>query len=133
MSNANITFVQILYAAFGKGDIATVVAGAAPDVDWAVNGRRRDFPSFGSWKGAGEVQKFFVTVAEHQEAKDISPQEFCAADDRVFVLGHYDWKIRKNGREVSSNWVHVFTIRDGKVTKFREFNDSAQFAEAYRD
>jgi ketosteroid isomerase-like protein len=28
--------------------------------------------------------------------------------------------------------VHVFTIRDGKVAKFREFNDTAQFAEAYR-
>jgi len=132
MSNANIVFVQSLYAAFGKGDIATVVAGAAPDIDWVVNGSRKDFPSFGAWKGAGEVQKFFATVAEHQEAKVFSPQEFFAADDRVFVLGHYDWKIRKTGREVSSDWVHVFTIRNGKVAKFREFNDTAQFAEAYR-
>jgi ketosteroid isomerase-like protein len=29
--------------------------------------------------------------------------------------------------------VHIFTIRDGKVVKFREFNDTAKFAEAYRD
>jgi ketosteroid isomerase-like protein len=28
--------------------------------------------------------------------------------------------------------VHVFTIRGGKVVSFREFNDTAQFAEAYR-
>ena len=133
MSNANINFIQGLYAAFGKGDIATVVAGAAPDVDWVVNGRRKDFPSFGTWKGVGEVQKFFANIAQHQESKGFSPQEFFAADDRVFVLGHYDWKIRKTGREVSSDWVHVFTIRDGKVAKFREFNDTAQFAEAYRD
>jgi uncharacterized protein len=48
------------------------------------------------------------------------------------VLGHYAWKIRKTGRAVASDWVHVFTLHNGKVTKFREFNDTAQFAEAYR-
>jgi ketosteroid isomerase-like protein len=133
MSNANITFVQGLYAAFGKGDIATVVAGAAPDVDWVVNGSRKDFPTFGAWHGAGEVKKFFDSVGQHQESKVFSPQEFYAADDRVFVLGHYEWVIRKTGRTVASDWVHVFTIRGGKVAKFREFNDTAKFVEAYRD
>jgi ketosteroid isomerase-like protein len=34
MSAANIAFVQSLYAAFGRGDIATIVNGLAPDVDW---------------------------------------------------------------------------------------------------
>src|ERR1700716_3603510 len=101
MSNVNITFVQGLYAAFGKGDIATVVAGAAPDVDWVVNGSRKDFPTFGAWHGAGEVKKFFDSVGQHQESKVFSPQEFYAADDRVFVLGHYEWVIRKTGRTVA--------------------------------
>ena len=85
-----------------------------------------------SARGVSEVQRFFGTVAEQQEAKVFSPQEFFSADDRVFVLGHYEWKIRRTGREVASDWVHVFTIRDGKVAKFREFNDTAQFGEAYR-
>jgi uncharacterized protein len=132
MSNSNIGFVRSLYAAFGKGDIATIIAGLASDVDWAVNGRRSDYPLLGSWKGQSEVKKFFAGVAEHEQATDFSPREFFAAEDRVFVLGHYSWNIRKTGRPVSSDWVHVFTIRDGKVDKFREFNDTAQFAEAYR-
>jgi ketosteroid isomerase-like protein len=63
---------------------------------------------------------------------DFSPREFFGAGDRVCVLGHYAWKIRKTGRTVAGDWVHVFTIRNGKVTRFREFNDTAQFAEAYR-
>ena len=33
---------------------------------------------------------------------------------------------------VSSDWIHVFTVRDGKVTTFREFTDTAQFAAAYQ-
>jgi ketosteroid isomerase-like protein len=48
------------------------------------------------------------------------------------VLGHYAWKIRKTGRSVASDWAHIFTVRNGKVVRFREFNDTAQFAEAYR-
>jgi ketosteroid isomerase-like protein len=132
MSSANIAFIQSLYAAFSRGDIATIINALSPDVDWSVNGRRKDYPLLGSWKGSNEVQKFFQGVAEHEEATDFSPREFFAAEDRVFVLGHYAWKIRKTGRAVASDWVHVFTVRAGKIAAFREFNDTAQFAEAYR-
>ena len=133
MSAANIAFVQSLYAAFGRGDIATIIKGLASDVVWSVNGRSKDYPLLGSWNGPSEVQKFFQGVAEHEEATEFTPREFFAAEDRVFALGHYAWKIRKTGRPVSSDWVHVFTVRGGKVVRFREFNDTAQFAEAYRD
>jgi uncharacterized protein len=132
MSAANIAFIQSLYAAFGRGDINAVVDGVAADVDWTVNGRRKDYPMLGSWKGQDGVQKFFEGVAEHEEVVEFSPREFFAADDRVCVLGHYAWKIRKTGRSVASDWAHIFTVRNGKVVKFREFNDTAQFAEAYR-
>ena len=40
--------------------------------------------------------------------------------------------MRKTGRSVASDWVHIFTVRDGKVVAFREFTDTAQFAEAFR-
>jgi uncharacterized protein len=132
ISNANIAFVQSLYAAFGRGDIDTIVAGTSPDVDWRVNGRGSDYPTLGEWKGRDGVRGFFADVAKHQEALEFSPSEFYAATDRVFVLGRYSWKVRKNGRTVSSDWVHVFTIAGGKVTRFREFNDTARFAEAWR-
>ena len=38
----------------------------------------------------------------------------------------------KNGRKIASEWVHIFTIRSGKVATFREFLDTATVAEAYR-
>lgn len=31
---------------------------------------------------------------------------------------------RKTGRPLSSDWVMVFTIKNGKVVKFREFIDA---------
>ena len=131
MSSTNIDLIKSLYAAFGRGEIETIIGALTPDVDWVVTGRREDYPVFGSWNGQSEVRRFFQGVQE-QETMDFSPREFFAADDRVFVLGHYAWRLRKTGRTVDSDWVHIFTVHNGKVVKFREFTDTAQFAAAYR-
>ena len=132
MSNANIAHVQSMYAAFGRGDVATIIAGASPDIDWESVGRQNDFPALGPRKGAKEVQDFFRIVAENEDFSDFSPREFYAAEDKVFVLGSYRLKLKKTGKSIASEWIHVFTLRDGKVTRFREHTDTAQFAEAYR-
>jgi ketosteroid isomerase-like protein len=60
----------------------------------------------------------------------------------VFLFGATTWARRfrgfahptekKTGCTFETEWVHVFTIRDTKVTRFREHADTAQFAEGYR-
>jgi uncharacterized protein len=132
MSNANIAFVQNLYAAFAKGDFATIINGLTPDVEWHSGGRAEDYPGFGPRKGHGEVQEFFKIVAENNDFAHFTPREFYAAEDNVFVLGDYAITMKKTGKKVASDWCHIFTIKDGKATKFREFLDTAQAAEAYR-
>jgi ketosteroid isomerase-like protein len=132
MSAANVTLVQGLYAAFGRGDIAAIVAAMAPDVAWEVVGRKSDYPTVGLHKGAQGVQEFFRLVGELQQAHEFSPGEFSISGDKVFVTGHYAWTVKKTGRKVSADWIHIFTVKGGKVTAFREFTDTAQFAEANR-
>ena len=82
--------------------------------------------------GTAAVQQFFQQVAENQEFSEFLPQEFYAADDKVFVLGRYAMKVKKTGKAMTSDWVHIFTIADGKVKTFHEFLDTARAAEAYR-
>ena len=132
MTAANISFVQSLYGAFGRGEIGLVVAGMAPDVDWQVTGRKEDYPCFGAWKGQKGVGEFFRLVGENEDAIEFTPRDFYTAGEKVFVLGHYTWKIRKTGKHVITDWLHVFTLKGGKVSAFREFTDTAQFAQAYR-
>jgi ketosteroid isomerase-like protein len=132
MSNANVTLVQSLYAAFGRGDITTIVNAMAPDVVWTVHGRPKDHPALGTHKSPTGVQKFFGIIADTQSATDFSPRDFHTSGDKVFVLGHYAWTVRKTGKTVAMEWVHIFTIKGGKVVQFDEFTDTAQFAEATR-
>jgi uncharacterized protein len=132
MTNANISVVQSLYAAFGRGEIAAIVNAMTPDAPWTVTGRRSDYPLLGTRAGQAGVQEFFATLNKTQEAKEFTQREFYAVDDKVFVLGHYTWTIRKNGRTADSDFIHIFTVRNGKVVAFLEFTDTAAFAEAYR-
>ena len=78
------------------------------------------------------VRKFFDLVAETENFSEFSPKDFHAAGDLVFVLGHYAGVVKKTGRTFACDWVHVFTVRGGKVAKFREYSDSAQFVAANR-
>ncbi|HXJ02124.1 MAG TPA: nuclear transport factor 2 family protein, partial [Micropepsaceae bacterium] len=121
-------------AAFGRGEIDTLIDACVPDVEWESGGRRQDlYPLFGLRKGKAAVREFFHIVAETQDFDEFSPREFYADRDKVFVLGHFAMTLKKNGRKPASEWVHIFTFQGGKVAKFREFADSAVFAEAFRD
>jgi ketosteroid isomerase-like protein len=132
MSKSNVDLVQQLYGAFGKGDIPTLMNSMSDDIAWHSGGRASDFPGFGPRKGHAEVQDFFKIIAENNEFSHFTPREFYAAGDKVFVLGDYALTLRKSGKKFASDWAHIFTIRDGKVTGFREFLDTALAAECYR-
>jgi uncharacterized protein len=132
MSDANVKLVQSLYDAFKRGEIDTVVKAVTPDADWQVHGNPKDFPTIGRWKGQKGAQEFFRIVADNLEPTEFTPQEFHAAGDAVFALGRYNWNVRSTGKSASAQWCHVFTVKNGKVARFREFTDTAAFATASR-
>jgi steroid delta-isomerase-like uncharacterized protein len=131
-AEANVALVREVYAAFGRGDIATVLAHCAPDIDWDSIGPRKDFPLFGPRHGRSEVEGFFREIPRLYQFTEFAPREFMASGETVVALGHYAFTVHHNGHKVATDWAHVFTIRDGKVARFREHTDSAQFVEAYR-
>jgi ketosteroid isomerase-like protein len=132
MSQDGIGLVRRCYEAFGRGDIDTIVAALAPDVEWEIVGRTADHPLFGPRQGPAAVRDFFRFLSENQEFSDFSPREFHEAGGKVFVLGHYEARLKKNGRSAASDWVHVFTIEGGRIAAFREYSDTARLAEAWR-
>jgi ketosteroid isomerase-like protein len=126
----NIQFVQSLYAAFGRGDVDTIVAALSPDVDWENVGRASDYETLGPRRSPDEVRQFFEHLASDVDFTEFSPNDFDAVGDKVFVEGHSRMSLKAGGPQMDTDWVHVFTIRDGKVTRFRDFIDTAQLAEA---
>ena len=132
MSDTNIAVVKLLYAAFSRGDVDTIIGTLAPDVEWHSGGEKQDYPIFGPRKGLVQVREFFRLVSELVDYSEFSLHEFLAQGDKVVVLGYYAMTMRKNGRKAACDWAHLFTLNRGKVIKFRELTDTAQMLEAYR-
>mgnify|MGYP000967018263 CR=1 FL=1 len=132
MSDVNIKLVQNVYGAYARRDLAAVMEACAPDVAWGMSGRREDLPLQGVHAGRAGVGAFFRDMAEMVEITSFQPQRFLAAGDKVFVWGRWSWIMRNSGRPGENEWLHVFTIADGKVAEWRGYNDGAQLLAAYR-
>ena len=128
---ANIDVIRQVYHAFVNGDSQGLLSYMAHDIAWEVP-EVPNLPFAGKRRGREQVSEFFRTVAAHQQIRDFRPGEFIAQGDRVVVLGHYEWTVRANGADWGSDWMHVFTVRDGKVTAFREQSDTHRAVEAYQ-
>ncbi|WP_147373866.1 nuclear transport factor 2 family protein [Massilia cavernae] len=128
---ANIDLVKQCYAAYMAADIEKVLSHMAPDIDWEM----AELPGVdfsGNRHGREEVAEFFKQLDTAQLCRNFEPKEFFANGDRVVALGHYDWTIRDSGVEWGSDWGHIFTVKDGLMTSFRELLDTHKIVEAYR-
>jgi len=127
----NTKVVQDAYAAFGRSDIPTLLTYLADDIVWAgVYGAASHVPTSGERRGKAAVAEFFKQVAEHVQFNQFEPKEFVASGDKVVALGHYaaTTSVKKT---FESDFAMVFTLRNGKVTHFQEFCDSAAINAAY--
>lgn len=128
----NERVVRDAYAAFQRADIPGLLEILSDDIDWWIPGSPEQIPGSGRIRGREAVGGFFVTLDESQEFTHFEPQEFISQGDRVVVSGNYKGRTRPAGREFDIDWLHVFTVRDGRVTAFREYFDTAALAEAHR-
>jgi uncharacterized protein len=125
MSHDNIAFVRSLYEAFGKGDVPTVLAGFADDIEW---NEAEGMPYGGQYHGPEAVaENVFGPITNDVDDFDVTPEEILADGDRVVVLLTYKGTAKESGNKLSMPAAHVWTVRNGKITMFRQLADSAIF------
>ena len=116
--------VQQAYEAFGRQDVPAILKLVAEEVDWefvgpaslAYAGRRRNHK---------EVAAFFADIPRADDIHTFEPREFIAAGEHVTVLGSESATAVETGTKFQSEWVHVFTVKKGKVTRWRGFANTA--------
>ena len=127
----NTKVVQDAYAAFGRGDIQTILDSLSDGVIWkGVYGAAAHVPTAGERRGKAAVGEFFKQVAEHVTFSTFEPREFVATGNKVVALGHYT-ATTPIGKTFDADFAMVFTVENGKVTAFQEFTDSAAVNAAY--
>jgi ketosteroid isomerase-like protein len=129
--NENIELVRKGYEAFLRGDINALMDLFADDIEWELDSNDA-VPFTGLRKGKEEVAEFFRLVNENQHPLQFEPREFVAQGDKVVALGHYAWSVKSTDRNYESDFAEVFTVRDGKIARFREFMNTMEADAAYR-
>jgi uncharacterized protein len=127
----NTKIVQDAYAAFGRGDVSSLLTYFDDAIVWnGVYGADSHVPTAGERRGKAAVAEFFAQVAANVSFSVFDPQEFIASGDKVIALGHYTATTpMKKGFD--SDFAMVFTLRNGKVVRFQEFCNSAAVNAAY--
>lgn len=125
--------IQQIYAAFGRGDVPTILASLAEDVQWEYN----SFPNPAAWlqpiNGRANVARFFEALGQI-ELTQFEPRHFLASGNLVVDLIDVAFTVKATGkRVVEPETVHIWHLNDaGLVTRFRHRVDTWQTAMALK-
>jgi uncharacterized protein len=130
-SSANIKTVQEVYAAFGRRDIKGILALLSPEVEWGepanpfnpAGGVRHGHEGFLEWLNIGR---------EAEEILVLEPRQFLTDHDSVAVVGFTKCLAKSTGKSYETDFVHLVTLKDGKIVRFKEFFDTYVAGEAFR-
>ena len=125
-----VPWVQSLYDAFARGDIGTVVAAMADDVEWSEAEGNPWYPGHAFTGPQQVVEGVFARIGEEYEDFRAEPSRFLHDGDTVAVEGRYSASShRATGRPLDAPFVHVWDVRDGRVVRFRQYTDTRQWAD----
>jgi uncharacterized protein len=131
MQMTAVEIVKRSYDAFARGDMDGVVGDMDPDIEWH---QAQGLPHGGYYRGLDEVRRniFDPLDAEWWDEFTAAPDEFLDAGDHVVVLGRYRGTAKETGRPLDVPFVHIWTLRDEKAVRFRQFLDTAGWVDALR-
>ena len=129
-TSTSVDLVKDLYAAFGRGDIGYILSHLSPDCEWINAGE--GIPSAGSYTGPAGVAEFFQKLDAAEEVTRFEPREFFTNGDDVVAYGYEECRIKANGNTVSTNWMMLFRVSGGKVTRWESFYNTSAYAIAHR-
>ena len=124
-----VEVVQSAYAAFGRGDVSAILSLIADDVEWKFCGSK-GLPYTGTFRTKDEIAKWFASIPQVDDILVFEPREFIPAGDKVTVLGWERTQARPSGKVFETEWVHVFTAREGRIVRFWGIYDTEASAAA---
>jgi ketosteroid isomerase-like protein len=124
-----VATVKEMYAAFGRGDLNGIMQHVADDVLWESEGPD-ELGFTGIRHGKQETLGFFEGIArEHSEPK-LSMKDFVASGDSVASFGRYEFTLTRSGRRANSPVGHLFQFRNGKVVRFINLVNTADYVQS---
>ena len=124
---SNVQVAKDIYAAFGRGDIPTVLGGFHPEIEWR-QAEGHPYQSDGAvWVGPQAVlEKLFMRIGSEWEGFTVTVVKLHDAGEYVVMEGRYTGTFKPSGKSLDAQACHVLRFRDGKLLSFQQYVDTAQ-------
>jgi ketosteroid isomerase-like protein len=123
MARTKLELVERIYDRLLAGDDALFFESLAPDVAWDETGGPTGevFPDGAVLRGVPELRRFLRHWVGSWDEIRWHPRDFQDARNDVIVTVDIWGRGRKSGVEVQHTRHQVWTLRDGKVVRFKSF------------
>jgi ketosteroid isomerase-like protein len=127
MAQDNVDIVEGAWAAFGRGDIDSVLEVIAPQAETRVPER---LPWGGTYTGPDGFTDFLSRLNESFSQYTSTPDKVLGADDNhVVVVARFKGRT-KGGGSVEGRIAWIYQLRDGKIVDAESYGDTAMLLEA---
>jgi ketosteroid isomerase-like protein len=125
---SNTEMVRGVYDSFAKGDVPAVLGAFDPSIEWNEAENLPVFAEASPYRGPKAVAEgVFMRIPQYLNDFRVKPEKIIDAGDTVVVLGRYVATGKTTNLPLNAQFVHVWTVSNGKVTRFQQFADTAQF------
>jgi uncharacterized protein len=123
----NVRLLKNLYDAFGRGDIPNVLGMMSSDIKWYEAESNPYMPSGEAWVGPDAVlNNLFMRLGGEWDGFTVHPGSFHGAGDSVIVEARYSGTYKPTGKRLDAQVCHVRDVKDGKLTRFQQYVDTAK-------
>jgi len=127
-STSNARLVSSLYEAFGRGDVPAVLGMFDQNLVWE-EAEGSTYADKSPYRGPQAVAEgLFQRLGTEWNGFRVNPQQIIDGGETVVVLGRYAGTYKRTGKPLDSQFAHVWTVRNGRVVKFQQYTDTAQYA-----
>ena len=135
MSQQNVDLIRRMYRVGEAMNLDDLLAAlpelipqfADPEIEWIESPNRIDRRTYRGYEGVREAMQHWL---EDFEEYSYEPQEVVDCGDDVLVIAREQGQGAASGVPVTAESYQLFTVREGKVSRFRGFSDRASALEA---
>ena len=121
-----VEIIRNFYAALRSGDTTRVLGLMSDDIEWVTMWQYKVVG-----RGPDKVAEgVLMPLRKEWKSFEFIPTEFIVDGDSVVSLGRFVGLHGVTGKTANARYAHVWTVADGRITRFRQYIDTLAVAEA---
>lgn len=123
-AQSNKELIRKILEGISQGSVDTLLESISDDVVWETPNPDSKLPLKEVYEGLDGTMQLLEDLGALSEVTVFDPQEYIAEGDTVAVVIHEESRAKATGALFEQDLVQVWTVRDGKVTRCRIFEDT---------